>query len=127
MKKTELEKLIEFQQGELDAVYMYQKLAGLMKKEEDRELLLSLAADEGRHAGVLKQYTGAVLKPKKTLGDTVAVMYKALGRRLMFTVMSNFEYAAYDKYATYYEKYPELASVGKDEIKHGDILKTHKM
>ena len=127
MAKTEQEKLIAFQQGELDAVYMYQKLAEIMKTDEDKKLMLSLAADEGRHASILKTYTNDTsLKPDKKLGNTVAILYRVLGRKIMFSLMSKFEIDAEGTYRPYYSKYPEIAKIGADEIKHGNLLIKNK-
>lgn len=121
--KAETDILISFQQGELDAVYLYQRLAELMKNEEDKKLMLSLARDEGKHASILKGYTGCTqLRPDKKLGNMVAAAYKVFGKKLLFPLMSKFEIDAEYKYRNYYSKYPEIAKIGADEIKHGNLL-----
>ena len=58
--------LIKSQQGELDAVKMYNALAKIVKDPRDAEIFRQLAAEEGRHAAVFKAMTNEVLKPKST-------------------------------------------------------------
>ena len=61
------EELIRSQQGELNAVLMYQRLAKVVKTDKEREAFLQLAREEGRHASVFHVYTKQALKPKKTM------------------------------------------------------------
>ena len=56
--------LLKAQQGELDAVLMYKKLAEVVN-EQDAVVFRQLAAEEGRHASVFHNYTKTVLEPKK--------------------------------------------------------------
>ena len=51
------EELLRSQQGELDAVLMYQRLAKVVKTDKEREAFLQLAKEEGRHASVFHAYT----------------------------------------------------------------------
>ena len=51
------EELIHSQQGELNAVLMYQRLAKVVKTDKERETFLQLAKEEGRHASVFHAYT----------------------------------------------------------------------
>lgn len=59
------EELLRSQQGELDAVLIYQRLAKVVKTDKERETFLQLAKKEGRHASVFHAYTQKALKPKK--------------------------------------------------------------
>ena len=120
--KTDLEKLIASQQTELDAVLLYQKLAELTDNEEHKKALLSMAADEGRHASVLKGITGAQLKPKDTLAKAAAAMYKIGGKKVLFPFMSEFEISSFFSYKKYFTKYPEITKIASDEIRHGHLL-----
>ncbi len=61
------EELLRSQQGELNAVLMYQRLAKVVKTDKEREAFLQLAKEEGRHASVFHAYTKQALKPKKTM------------------------------------------------------------
>ena len=61
-----MDELLFAQQGELDAVLMYNKLAEKVKDAKDAATFKQLAAEEGRHASVFHAYTKKVLQPKKT-------------------------------------------------------------
>ncbi len=77
--------LLKSQQGELDAVLMYNALAGRVKDEKDAAVFRTLAAEEGHHAAVFKALTGQTLKPKKMLAAVVPLLYRVLGKkRLLF-------------------------------------------
>ena len=117
--------LINSQQGELDAVPMYVNLAKKIekKKPEIANILRSMAADEGRHASVFKKISGETLKPKKLLSTAVPLLMNLLGKKRTFSLIAKNEYAAYDNYAPWVEKYPEIASVQADEKKHGDLAR----
>ena len=119
MDKKQEKFLIKSQQSELDAVVMYKKLAS--KYPEYAEKFTSLAADEGRHASVLKEITGKTLRPKNTLGNFVSCMFSLVGKKFMFKQIAGFEYKAYDTYAPLIEEYPTMVSVREDEKRHGDI------
>ena len=52
MKQEQFKELLRSQQGELNAVLMYQRLAKVVKTEKERDAFLQLAKEEGRHASV---------------------------------------------------------------------------
>ena len=114
--------LLKSQQGELDAVLMYKALAEKVKDEKEAQVFLQLAADEGRHAAVLKGITNQVLKPKKTMARIMPLLYTILGRKRLYRLIAKGEYAAIAKYRPYVERFPEMESVKKDERRHGDVV-----
>ena len=67
MTQEQFNELLRSQQGELNAVLMYQRLAKVVKTDKEREAFLQLAREEGRHASVFHVYTKQALKPKKTM------------------------------------------------------------
>ena len=115
--------LLRSQQGELDAVLMYNALADRVKDEKDAEVFRTLAAEEGRHAAVFKALTGRTLKPKKTLATVVPVLYQVLGKKRLYPIIAKFEYGAVNTYQPVAEKYPEIEAVKNDEHRHGDMVK----
>lgn len=79
--------LIKAQQKELDVVLMYRGLANLAKDEPTRKTLLRCAADEGKHAAMLKTLTGVNLTPSHTLYRRIldslyAIVMDKLSQRL---------------------------------------------
>ena len=59
MTQEQLKELMRSQQGELNAVLMYQRLAKVVKSDKERDTFLQLAKEEGRHASVFHAYNHA--------------------------------------------------------------------
>ena len=122
MNEKDLKALLRAQQTELDAVLMYKELAKLTYDDFSRDMLNSLAADEGRHAAILRSYTGKTLTPSSKLSETAVKLYRTLGRRVMFDFISTFEYASVKIYRPFFAKYPKTRLIAKDEARHGKIM-----
>ena len=122
MNQTDLKTLLKAQQGELDAVLMYNALADKVKNKTHADTFRRLAAEEGRHAAVFKNLTGRTLKPKKTLAVLLPVLYRLLGAKRLYPVIAKFEYGAEDTYGPGAAAYPEVQSVKEDERRHGDTV-----
>ncbi len=123
MEKSDMKTLLKAQQGELDAVLMYNALADAVKNKNDAETFRRLAAEEGRHAAVFKNLTNRTLQPKKTLATVVPLLYKVLGRKGLYPIIAKFEYGAVKTYAPVAERFAEVQSVKDDEKRHGDTVK----
>ncbi|WP_215508835.1 rubrerythrin [Peptoniphilus sp. EMRHCC_23] len=114
--------LLKSQQGELDAVLMYQALAEVVKDTKDADTFRKLAAEEGHHAAVFHGLTNENLKPKKTLAILMPILYKIIGKKRLYPLIAKGEYAAAENYAPVVEKFPVIESVRKDETRHGDTV-----
>ncbi len=114
--------LLKSQQGELDAVLMYNALAETVRDADDAETFRALAAEEGHHAAVFKGLTQQILTPKKTKAILLPLLYRAFGRRRLYPLIAKGEYGAVNAYAPVAEKYPEVESVKADEKRHGDTV-----
>ena len=114
--------LLRAQQGEVDAVLMYNKLAEVVS-ETDAAVFKQLASEEGGHASVFHNYTKTVLKPKKTKSILIPFLYKTLGKARTYTLIANAEYSAADKYKTLVCTFHDVESVMNDETRHGDMVK----
>ena len=66
ISKNDRKTLLKSQQGELDAVLMYNALADVVRDAEDAETFRILAAEEGRHAAVFRGLTQQILTPGKS-------------------------------------------------------------
>lgn len=122
MTKKQWKALLKAQQGELDAVSMYQALSRKAKDTHDAETFLQLAAEEGRHAGVFHAYTGKVMRPKPTKAILLPLLYSLIGREKLYPIIANGEYKAVKKYEALIEEFDEVRSVQADEQRHGDIV-----
>ncbi len=122
MTDQQIKALLGAQQGELDAVLMYQKIAARIKDEEIKAILLDAAKDEGRHASVFHKLTGKVLKPKSAQANLVVFLMSIIGKKRTFKIISSFEYKAKTSYEPFIKDFPEIESVANDEVKHGDHM-----
>ena len=116
------EELIRSQQGELNAVLMYQRLAKVVKTDKERETFLQLAREEGRHASVFHAYTKEALKPKKTMAIIMPFLYRLLGKKRLYKLIAKGEYDAAVGYEHLIADFPEVESVKNDEKRHGDMV-----
>ena len=122
ISKEEMQVLRKAQQGELDAVLMYNALAKAVKDPGDAETFRRLAAEEGRHAAVFKGYTNETLQPKKTMAFFLPKLYKILGRKKLYPLIARGEYNAVRSYAPVARRFPEVEIVKNDEKRHGDTV-----
>ena len=114
--------LLTAQQGELDAVKMYNALAKVVKDPADAETFRQLAAEEGRHAAVFKAMTNEVLKPKSTKAIVIPLLYRVIGKKKLYPLIAKGEYDAVKKYEPVAKRFPEVESVKNDEQRHGDTV-----
>ena len=115
--------LIKAQQGELDAVIVYRRLAEAMKEIKNEKILLRIAADEGKHAGILRKYTGATLRASKFKASVVIAMYKVLGFKFTLRVLEKGELKAVKAYSLLVAEFPKLDRIISDEALHADLIK----
>ncbi len=110
------------QQGEIDVVLMYEKLADVVADEEDKKAFLRLSGDEARHAGVFYRYTGQTVKANPTKAILVPTLYKLIGKEKLYPIIAKGEYDAADKYRNIIGDFPEVEAVMNDEVHHGDAV-----
>lgn len=122
MTQEQYNELLRSQQGELNAVLMYQRLAKVVKTEKEREAFLQLSREEGRHASVFHSYTKEVLKPKKAMARIMPLLYYILGKKRLYKMIAKGEYDAAIGYEHLIKDFPEVESVKNDEKRHGDIV-----
>ena len=115
--------LVTAQQGEEDAVYMYEQLAKTVRDEADREAFLRLAGDEKRHSDVFRKYTCMDVKANPAKGIFVPLMYRVLGKKRVYPIIAQGEYDAAEKYKHIIDDFPEVVEVMNDEVHHGDAVK----
>ena len=122
MTEDQRKELLRSQQGELDAVLMYQRLAKVVKTEKEQDTFLLLAKEEGRHASVFHAYTKEVLKPQKTMARIMPLLYHLLGRKRLYRMIAKGEYDAAVGYEHLITDFPEVEKVRNDEKRHRDIV-----
>jgi len=116
-------KLKIFQQGELDAVLMYRRLTELTDREDLKEAFKNAAADEGKHASIIKTMTGLKLTARPTMKAGILLVQKCLGWKCALYVLSFSEKLGGHLYKKPAQIHPVLEEVRQDEYKHSGILK----
>ncbi len=114
--------LLKSQQGELDAVKMYNALAKVVKDPREAATFRQLAAEEGRHASVFKAMTNEVLRPKSTKAIVIPLLYLVIGKKKLYPIIAKREYDAVKKYEPVAARFTEVESVKNDEQRHGDTV-----
>ena len=122
METSTTKTLLKAQQGELDAVLMYNALADAVKDKNDADTFRRLAAEEGGHAAVFRKLTNRTLRPKKTMAVMLPLLYRVLGKKVLYPLIAKGEYSAEKTYAPVVERFPEVQSVKDDEKRHGDTV-----
>ena len=123
--KAQFKELLRSQQGELNAVLMYQRLAKAVKTDKERETFLLLSKEEGRHASVFHAYTKQALKPKKTMAVVMPFLYCLMGKKRIYKLIAKGEYDAAVGYEHLIADFPEVESVKNDEKRHGDMFRLY--
>ncbi|WP_159517768.1 ferritin family protein [Sunxiuqinia indica] len=124
MTKEQKEKLVRAQQGELNAVLIYQRLAKITKHNNGAKVFLEIAADEGKHAAILKSYTNEVLKPEATKAKLVGFLYKLLGHNFVIGLLEKGELKSIDSYQPLKDDFPKIQQIIDDELRHAEMAKS---
>lgn len=123
MTEKEKKALIKAQQAEMDAVLVYKNLARIAKTKAHKEQFTLMAAEEGKHASILKIYTETTLKPKAFKSMAVLLINRVLGYKKMTDMLAKNELKAASSYEELVEKYKKIKEIMSDERKHAEILK----
>lgn len=115
--------LLKAQQGELDAVVMYQMLEKRYNEPKVKETFKLLALEEGKHASVFHNLTGETLKPNDSQGKMLVTISKVIPKKILFRLIAVGEYNAVKTYQPVVDEIPEVKEVQADEKRHGDIMK----
>ena len=119
-----LDELLAAQQGEADAVPMYQALADAVEaaRPQDAATFRRLAADEARHEETFRAITSRLMKPSTALAKAMPVLLRTLGPERLYKTIAQREYGAAKRYEALLGDFPQLLDVSKDEARHGDAI-----
>ena len=79
LPKEVMDRILSMQRNEVTEGLIYQRIAGVVKKDEEKKTLLRIAEEEKGHAEIWKTYTGQDCKPNMRR----ARWYTLLARRIM--------------------------------------------
>ncbi|MEG1615603.1 MAG: ferritin family protein [Bacteroidales bacterium] len=118
MREDVKKELLKAQQSELETVVIYKYLAAVAKDEEMKAVFQKMATEEGRHAGILRKYTGETLQRKDKPRFMFRLMTKVLGIRYTMKMMVMTEMKTAEAYAPMAASVPLMKDVVNDEKRH---------
>lgn len=110
------------QVAEINAVALYRTFAKMSKDEELKKIFLDAAADEGRHAAILSEYTHQKIKPMKIVPAVAAVFYKLTPKKVLIPLIAKVEISGGDSYKPLIKDYPSFEKMMNDEYRHGKLM-----
>lgn len=108
--------------AEINAVSLYRTFAEKAKDEELKKIFLDAAADEGRHAALLSQYTHKRIKPLKIVPAIAALLYTVTPKKVLIPLIAKTEMSGGDSYKPLINDYPEFEKMMNDEYRHGKLM-----
>lgn len=122
VSKEALAVIKKMQQNELNESYIYAAIAKFAKGEENKQIMLRLAAEEKAHYEIWKKYTGIEMKPQKAKIFKFKLLARILGFTFAVKLMENGEEAAQDEYELLAAEVEESAKIREDEEEHEAAL-----
>lgn len=112
----------KMQQSELTESFIYEEIAKVAKREENKKTLQRLAKEEKAHYEIWKKYTDIEMQPEKWK----IFKYKWIARILGFTfavkLMENGEDRAQEEYDALAHEVPESIHIREQEEEHEEAL-----
>ncbi len=118
MKEITDAALLSQQRAEITEHFVYARLAGLSKDQENKALLTDISNDELRHYHTWKNITGQKLKPNRMKVFWYLMLARILGLSFALKLMESGEEHAQVFYEKAARKYPEVSKIAQDEEAH---------
>ena len=122
ISKETIKFLLELQQNEVTEHSVYLNLARFVKKEDDRNILISIAKEEYAHAKILEKYTGKKLKPQKFKVIKFFILSIIFGYTFVIKIMEGGEKNAEYIYSKIVAEVPDAKKIAFDEEEHENKL-----
>ncbi len=122
MREDIKQELLKAQESEMETVVIYRYLSTRAKDPEMKATLLRMASDEGKHAGVIRKFTGKTLKRKEQPAFRFRMMTRIFGLKAMLRMMLTSEQKNVEAYRPAAKANPALRDVLKDEQRHVQLL-----
>lgn len=112
----------KMQQNEVTESAVYTRIASFAKGEENKKVLLRLAAEELAHYEIWKGYTGQEMKPQKLKVLKFKILAALLGFTFAVKLMENGEENAQGEYEILAAEVSEAAEIKQREEEHEKAL-----
>lgn len=110
------------QYAEINAAVLYRAMAKTAETEEVRKIFLDAAADEGRHAAILSEYTGKKIKPFGITAKIGGLTGKLIPAKILYAAIAKTEFSGGDSYRATARVDDKFKSMMEDEFRHGEIF-----
>src|SRR5574344_764002 len=100
----------------------YKNIAGMVKDEQNRHVLLNCSAEEKKHAGIWESITGVKVQPARGKVLRLTLLARIFGYTFILKLMEGGEHNASPAYESIAAEVPEAASIANDETKHEAAL-----
>ncbi len=114
--------LKKMQRNEITEYHIYTRIAQRTKNEENKKVLLRIAAEEKAHADIWQKYTRTEQKPNKLSVWWYAMLARVLGITFALKKMESGEDAANKVYAQLIAEVPEAKHIAEEEDRHEQEL-----
>lgn len=114
--------LLTAQKNEETESLIYKNIAGMVKDEKNRNVLLNCSAEEKKHAGIWESITGVKVQPARGKVLRLTLLARIFGYTFILKLMEGGEHNASPAYESIAAEVPEAASIANDETKHEAAL-----
>jgi len=115
-------RLLDAQRSEITEYHIYHKLADLLEKKADADILRSIADDELSHYRIIKEQTMVSVSPSRWRIWVYVILARVLGYTFSLRLMEQREDRAQINYQEVSEKVTPLATIEQDEFEHEQKL-----
>ncbi len=117
MLEQDKKDLAVFSRNEITEHYIYLRLAAREKNEQNRRVLVEIAADEKRHHEIIKEESGVAAEPDRFKIFWYSLLARTLGITFAVKLMESGEHHASGSYRAF-ENYPKIARLAEEEDAH---------
>jgi VIT1/CCC1 family predicted Fe2+/Mn2+ transporter len=122
LTRKQIERIIGFQQNEIDEYHIYRKLASRMKDVKNKKTLQSIAEGERRHYQFWKKHSNVELKSRGLRVFYYYLIMRIFGITFGIKLMEHGESRAQGTYSDFANVIPDSKQIAKDEEEHEDKL-----
>ena len=123
MLSAELKKKVAiFQTNEITEAEIYERLAAVVKDQNNKAILTKIAADERRHYQILKKISGQDSPISKLRVWKYYFLARVFGLTFGIKLMEKGEANAQKVYAAVYDELPQLKAIEAEEEGHENAL-----
>ncbi len=122
LKPKTREFLLGAQRNEETECLIYKNIAGMVKDEKNREVLLKCSSEEKKHGGIWESITGQKVKPHMGKVTLYTILARIFGYTFILKLMEGGEHNASPAYETISGEVPEATQIAHDETCHEAAL-----